>query len=126
MQVLRRQAVIDGQDIVAGAGAELGADVVVAVEPTQDKATAMVIDDDRPRRLAGAVQDGKLGILHLGDGREYRTLVRKALPGKVVYSLASVSPAGRLLAAAVSDGAVTLMFDDYLVVHLPDARLRRK
>src|SRR5262249_48726967 len=58
------------------------------------------------RRLAGAVQDGKLGIWQIGDGREYRTLVRKAMPEKDWYGWVSVSPNGRLLAVEMREGVV--------------------
>jgi eukaryotic-like serine/threonine-protein kinase len=57
------------------------------------------------RRLAGAIQDGKLGVWQVGDGRECRTLVRKDMPDKSSYAnSSSVSPDGRLLAAAMTDG----------------------
>jgi serine/threonine protein kinase/WD40 repeat protein len=57
------------------------------------------------RRLSGAVRDGKLGSWQVGDGREYRTLVRQALPEKARFEYsASVSPDGRLAAAAMTDG----------------------
>jgi serine/threonine protein kinase/WD40 repeat protein len=56
------------------------------------------------RRLAGGVRDGKLGVWEVADGREYRTLVRKALPEKDEYSSVAVHPEGRLLAAAMSEG----------------------
>ena len=57
------------------------------------------------RRLAGAVQDGKLGIWQLGDGRELRTLVRKANLEKAAFTYpVSVNPDGRLLAAVMTDG----------------------
>jgi serine/threonine protein kinase/WD40 repeat protein/Tfp pilus assembly protein PilF len=56
------------------------------------------------RRLAGGVQDGKLGIWQVGDGREYRTLIRKALPEKDEYRSVAVSLDGRLLAAGMTDG----------------------
>jgi serine/threonine protein kinase/WD40 repeat protein len=56
------------------------------------------------RRLAGGLQDGKLGTLQVGDSREYRTLVRKAMPKKEQYQAVALSPDGRLLAAGMSDG----------------------
>ena len=56
------------------------------------------------RRLAGGIQDGKLGIWQVGDGREFRTLVRRAMPEKVEYESVAVSPDGRLLAAGMHDG----------------------
>jgi WD40 repeat protein len=56
------------------------------------------------RRLAGGVQDGKLGIWQVGDSREYRTLVRKAKPEKHEYGLGAVNADGRLLAVAMTDG----------------------
>ncbi len=55
-------------------------------------------------RLAGAVQDGKLGIWKVADGREYRTLVFEALPAKGEYFPGAISPDGRLLAVPVTDG----------------------
>jgi serine/threonine protein kinase/WD40 repeat protein len=56
------------------------------------------------RHLAGTIQNGAISVWQVGDGREYRTLCRKAPPERVVYSSASVSADGRLLAAAMSDG----------------------
>jgi WD40 repeat protein len=56
------------------------------------------------RRLAGAVQDGKLGIMQVGDAREYRLLTHKNLSQKAQYYSASVSPNGRLLVGATADG----------------------
>jgi serine/threonine protein kinase/WD40 repeat protein len=56
------------------------------------------------RRLAGGVQDGKLGIWQVGDSREYRTLLRKALPEKSEYAYEAVHADGRLLAVAMKDG----------------------
>jgi serine/threonine protein kinase/tetratricopeptide (TPR) repeat protein/WD40 repeat protein len=56
------------------------------------------------RRLAGAVQDGKVGIWQVGDSRENRTLVRKDLPAKINYHLAAIHPDGRLLAVSMGDG----------------------
>ncbi|HEV8606237.1 MAG TPA: serine/threonine-protein kinase [Tepidisphaeraceae bacterium] len=56
--------------------------------------------------LAGAVQDGKLGIWQLADCREYRTFCFGAMPNKGEYFDAAVSPDGRLLAASVTDGFV--------------------
>jgi WD40 repeat protein len=56
------------------------------------------------RRMAGAVEEGKLGAWQLADGREYRVLVRKDMPEKCWYQSVSVSPDGRLLAAGMTDG----------------------
>jgi serine/threonine protein kinase/WD40 repeat protein len=56
------------------------------------------------RRLAGAVQDGKLGIWHVGDGREFRTFIHNGLSQKCQYLSVTVSPSGRLLVAATTDG----------------------
>ncbi len=57
------------------------------------------------QRLSGATKDGKLGSWQVGDGREYRTLVRQALPEKAgFYSSVSVSPDGRLVATVMTDG----------------------
>jgi WD40 repeat protein len=56
------------------------------------------------RRLAGSIQDGKLGIWQVGDGRDYRTLVRKDLPAKVLYQSVALHPDGRLLAVGMTDG----------------------
>src|SRR5262249_49161626 len=49
-------------------------------------------------------ENGKLGIWQVGDGRELRTLVRKARPERVDLGAPAVSPDGRLLAAGVPDG----------------------
>jgi len=56
--------------------------------------------------LAGAVQDGKLGIWQLADCREYRTVRFGAMPNKGEYFNTAVSPDGRLLAGSVTDGFV--------------------
>jgi eukaryotic-like serine/threonine-protein kinase len=56
------------------------------------------------RRLAGSTQDGKLGVWQVGDSREYRTLIRKALPEKGHYQAVAVNPDGRLLAVGMLDG----------------------
>jgi serine/threonine protein kinase/WD40 repeat protein len=54
------------------------------------------------RRLSGVVKDGKLGALQVGDGREFRVLVRKPFPEKTVVYRAAVSPDGRLTASGIS------------------------
>ncbi len=61
------------------------------------------------RWLAATVQDDKIGIWNVGDGREYRALVRKNMPGNLggygtLYDLPSVHPDGRLLAVGMADG----------------------
>jgi serine/threonine protein kinase/WD40 repeat protein len=56
------------------------------------------------RRLGGGVWDGRLGTCQVGDGREYRILVRKAPPAKVKYQCSALHPAGRLLAVGMADG----------------------
>jgi serine/threonine protein kinase/WD40 repeat protein len=56
------------------------------------------------RRLSGALRDGKVGFWEVGDGREYRTLVRQAVPGNAQSEQAAVSPDSRLAAAAMTDG----------------------
>jgi serine/threonine protein kinase/WD40 repeat protein len=57
------------------------------------------------RRLAGAILDGKLGSWQVGDGREYRTLVRQRMPEKAKFNYSvAVSPDGRLVAAGMADG----------------------
>jgi serine/threonine protein kinase/WD40 repeat protein len=57
------------------------------------------------QRLPGGVENGKLGIWQVGDGRELRTLVRMDRPEKALYQGGTaVSPDGRLLAAAMTDG----------------------
>jgi serine/threonine protein kinase/WD40 repeat protein len=55
------------------------------------------------RRLAAGVQDGRLGIWQVADGREYRTLVRQAAPTGHICAIA-LHPNGRLLAAGTEDG----------------------
>jgi serine/threonine protein kinase/WD40 repeat protein len=56
------------------------------------------------RRLAGTIEDGRLGIWQLADGREYRMLLRRRTPKiRGCHSL-SVSPDGRLIAAGMADG----------------------
>jgi serine/threonine protein kinase/WD40 repeat protein len=56
------------------------------------------------QRLACGYNDGKLGPWQVGDGREYRTLVRKALPEKGRYQAAALHPKAPLLAVGMSDG----------------------
>jgi serine/threonine protein kinase/WD40 repeat protein len=55
-------------------------------------------------RLAGGIQDGKLGIWQIAGGQEFRTLERNVLHSGQPYSMASVHPEGRLLAVAQVDG----------------------
>jgi serine/threonine protein kinase/WD40 repeat protein len=56
------------------------------------------------RHLSGAQRDGKVGFWEVGDGREYCTLVRKAVPVKAYSERTAVSPDGRLVTIAMSDG----------------------
>lgn len=56
-------------------------------------------------RLAGAVQDGKVGTWRVAGGQEFRTLnPSDAVTEKQEYSNAAVHPDGRLLACGLSDG----------------------
>jgi len=56
-------------------------------------------------RLAGGVQDGKLGIWRVAGGREYRALLRsKPLPKNGHYNGVALHRDGRMLAHAMSDG----------------------
>ncbi|HXY36142.1 MAG TPA: WD40 repeat domain-containing serine/threonine-protein kinase [Planctomycetaceae bacterium] len=57
-------------------------------------------------RLAGAVQEGRLGVWRVAGGQEFRTLIRsKPLPKNEKYSSgAAVHPDGRVLACAMSNG----------------------
>jgi serine/threonine protein kinase/WD40 repeat protein/tetratricopeptide (TPR) repeat protein len=61
-------------------------------------------------RLAGAVlrQGGKLGIWHVGDGREYQTLVHNQPSGPAGVVSAAVHPNGRLLAAGIQNAGMGL------------------
>jgi serine/threonine protein kinase/WD40 repeat protein len=56
------------------------------------------------RRLSGSFQDGKLSAWQVGDGREYRTLMRKGLAEKGYYQAVALNTDGRLLAGGMSDG----------------------
>ncbi|HVK07874.1 MAG TPA: protein kinase [Gemmataceae bacterium] len=56
------------------------------------------------RRMASGTQDGRLGIWQVGDGREYRTLVRHPLPQTADYQSVAVNPEGRLIAVGLKDG----------------------
>jgi serine/threonine protein kinase/WD40 repeat protein len=56
------------------------------------------------QHLAAGYQDGKLGRWQVGDSRELRTLVRKAMPEKGIFRAAALSRDGRLLAAAMTKG----------------------
>jgi WD40 repeat protein/Tfp pilus assembly protein PilF len=67
-------------------------------------ATVRLRFDRADRRLAGFVQDNHLGIWQVGDGREYRTLTRPALSAGAYFVGEAVSPDGRLVAAAMTDG----------------------
>jgi serine/threonine protein kinase/WD40 repeat protein len=53
------------------------------------------------RRLAGGVQNGKLGIWQIADGQEFRSMVHADLPQNGWYRKATVSPDGGLLAVAM-------------------------
>jgi serine/threonine protein kinase/WD40 repeat protein len=56
-------------------------------------------------RLAGGVQDGKLGTWCVAGGQEFRALQRsKPLPKNGNYRRAAVHPDGRLVACSMSDG----------------------
>jgi serine/threonine protein kinase/WD40 repeat protein len=82
---------------------DVGTGQKIFMSPYVGSATLRFSRDDR--RLAGARQDGKLGIWQVGDSREYRTLVRRDLPDKAGYTYSmSVDRDGRLLAAAMTDG----------------------
>ena len=55
-------------------------------------------------RLAGGVQEGKLGIWRVAGGQEFRTLLRsKPLPKNGVCKRGAVHPDGRLCVCAMSD-----------------------
>jgi serine/threonine protein kinase/WD40 repeat protein/Tfp pilus assembly protein PilF len=56
------------------------------------------------QRLAGGLQEGKLGIWQVGDGREFRLLLHKAEGEQAQYTSVSVSPDGRLLSASTMNG----------------------
>jgi serine/threonine protein kinase/WD40 repeat protein len=56
------------------------------------------------RRLTGGSRDGRLGTWQVGDGREYRTLVRNAPAANVHYQSVALHPDGRLLACGMADG----------------------
>jgi len=60
--------------------------------------------DRDDRRLAGFIEGDRLGIWQVGDGREYRTLVRRSIPGDGTYLGASVSPDSKLLTVSMADG----------------------
>jgi serine/threonine protein kinase/WD40 repeat protein/Flp pilus assembly protein TadD len=55
-------------------------------------------------RMAGFVRDGQLGVWQLGHGREYRALTHRAVPEDLGCRTITVSPDGRLLAAAMKSG----------------------
>ena len=55
-------------------------------------------------RLAGPVQDGRLGVWRVGAGLEYRTLTRTGAPPPEGYYGAAVHPGGRLLAVGTGNG----------------------
>jgi hypothetical protein len=55
-------------------------------------------------RLAGGLQDGKVGIWQIAGGQEFRTLERNVLHTRDQYITAAVHPEGRLLAVGKVDG----------------------
>ncbi len=55
-------------------------------------------------RLAGDVQDGRLGIWQIADGREYRTLSYGQMPQGGEFFAGAVSFDGRLVAFPVTNG----------------------
>ncbi len=55
------------------------------------------------RQLAGGIYEGKLCTWQVGDGREFRTLIRQAVPEGYFLAVA-LHPNGRLLAAGMDDG----------------------
>ncbi len=54
-------------------------------------------------RLSSFVEGNRLGIWRVADGKECRALVRQLTSGKVIGAV-SISPDGKLLAAATTDG----------------------
>ncbi|MCI0642313.1 MAG: protein kinase [Gemmataceae bacterium] len=50
-------------------------------------------------RLAGTIQDGKLGIWQVADGREFQRLVTQTVQKKTRYGSVTVHPDGRLLSS---------------------------
>jgi serine/threonine protein kinase/WD40 repeat protein len=56
-------------------------------------------------RLAGGIQEGRVGIWRVAGGQEYRTLVRSHAPPKMqAYRYAAVDPDSRFLVCATDDG----------------------
>jgi WD40 repeat protein len=56
------------------------------------------------RFLGATAEGGKLRLLEVASGREYRTLARDPAKGKETYIRAAVSPDGRALAVAMREG----------------------
>jgi serine/threonine protein kinase/WD40 repeat protein len=56
------------------------------------------------RLLAGEINDSKLRLWEVAASRAYRTLVRDPVLGRGGYGALAISPRGRLLVAAMSDG----------------------
>jgi WD40 repeat protein/Tfp pilus assembly protein PilF len=54
--------------------------------------------------LGGGTEGAQLALWKVGEGREYRTLVRLAMPASEKYVAPAVHPGGRLLAVAMTDG----------------------
>lgn len=59
---------------------------------------------DDNRRLGVCTLGGKSGIFNVGDGREFRTLVREPALKKLLYTSVSVHPDSKMLAAGMTDG----------------------
>src|SRR5207248_1382316 len=73
----------------------------------------------------GFSRDGRLGVWEVADGREYRTLTRKASFKTASLDSAAVSPDGRLLAIALGEGvAFWDLATGMELAHLPLAKVR--
>ena len=66
MLVLGRQPVVDRHHLDAGPRAELGADVVMAVQPAEDEAAAVEIDDARLEVRGGGPVDADRHVAPFG------------------------------------------------------------
>ena len=59
------------------------------------------------RFISCTARDGKLGVWEVADGREYRSFARKTSPPTSIFvQYPSISPDGRLVAAALNTGFV--------------------
>ena len=69
MCVFGCQSVINADNLQPGSGADFGADIIMAVQPAQDEATAMQIDNRWFCAGVAAARNASDGLITRGDAK---------------------------------------------------------